>query len=623
MRLAVWGSISLTIVYISSNSHAAVLQTWQNSTLSVPAAGLVSASLTGATNLAGSNLLLSVVMSGTLHGGHASLRISERWMQHYGFPTIFQDGAAYTIVPRPDGSVVVSGPSNGSGTGDDFATVCYASDGSPVWTNRYDGPNHGSDSAYVLATDTNGNVWVAGQSMRYATNSTLTDAVVIKYATNGIPLWTNIYNSFQTNGSAAGAIRVDRQGNAYVWISAAYWEGYSGTHIEEAIIKYDASGNAEWTNHYFAAAPDSGNGLHGCIHMALDNAGNLFVAGDTGSQHMRTGHSVIKFDGDGIPIWTNHHPFEPYSSLESLSVDHSGNPLVTGETFGLVGDSYVNYFVMKLSQTGDTLWTNRLAGPLYDGGSVPCTMSDPVGNVFLIGGTPGSLPGLYRILKISSDGVPLWTNQNANFSTTNGAIHDAAVDIAGNLYMTGHVPATNGERDWITMKFSGNGEALWTNRFNGTANQEDIASALAVSSAGEVYVTGRTELQNGKRAFATLKYADLLFYSPPKDFTGVDTITCTLTDYLGNSATGTVDVIVSPGAFGFTVRTNATRMTSLGLHLKVEGTPGTNAVILEASADSITWQPLSTNTPVQGSIQLIDSSAFNSPRRFYRAIQSQ
>ena len=349
--------------------------------------------------------------------------------------------------------------------------------------------------------------------------------------------------------------------------------------------------------------------------MTLDKAGSLFVAGGTGRPSYHTGDSIVKFTDDGTPVWTNYHPFGFVFLFSRLSVDQEGHVIATAESPA--------YVVMKCSKEGVSLWTNALVRPLYSGGGVPQTRIDPAGNVFLIGGSPGASLGLYQILKINSAGIPLWTNLNANFGTTNSIIGASAVDNAGNLYLTGSAPANNGERDWVTMKFSGDGQLVWSNRFNGTADQEDIPLAIAVSPTGELYVAGRSEGQNGRSDFATVKYADSLFYSPPKDFVGVDTITYSLTDHLGNSTTESVDILVLPGAFHFDLSPTATRMTCAGMVLQLHGAPRNNPVVLEASPDTVWWQRIATNTPVQGSVQFLDSSVTNVAKRFYRVSQEQ
>ena len=602
-------TILLAAIILAKVAEAGPLATVRNSTLSVPTANLVATGLPGATNLVGSNFLLSAVQANTLQGSQASVKNSQQWLQSYGFSSPNQDSAPYAIAVRSDGGVVVSGPSSGTSGNTDFATVCYAGNGTPLWTNRFDGTGHGFDTSRFLAVDTNDNVWVTGDSMRYATNSTLTDVVTIKYASNGVPVWTNRYNSFETNGAYPTGLVADSAGNAYLGAWGSYWVGFSGTPVEDALVKYDANGNIAWSKHYFAASFNSFQGLYGFGPMALGGTGNLFVAGTSGG-------SVVGFGADGSAIITNNFSQQIIADLDLLTVDHEDNVIVTGSRWRSNSTLYVT---MKFTPTGGPLWTNELPGPVYNGGNVPRTLVDPSGDIRLIGGAPGSLPGIYHILKISGAGVPLWTNQNANFGLTNSTVEDAAIDNAGNLYLTGFTPAANGKRDFVTLKFSSDGHLVWSNRFDGPLNRDDIAFGIAASSAGEVYIAGRSEGLNGKRDFATIKYADVLFYSPPKAFIGTDTITVTLTDSLSHSSTGTVNVVVAPGAF----QLGSATKTPGGMLLQVDGAPGTKAIVLESSVDTAVWQPISTNAPSQGSVQFLDSAATNQIRRFYRVVQEQ
>jgi hypothetical protein len=601
-------------------AQTAPLTTPQNSTLSVPAASIAATGLPGSTNLTGSIFMLSTVMSSTAHGGSASLVNSQQWVRRYTAGPSSSHNAGYATSLRGDGSVVVAGPSVAPTTDYDFVTLAYAADGTPLWTNRYDGPAHATDLAYNVATSGSGEVWVAGSSMRYATNYELTDVAVVKYASNGVPLWTNRYNSFDTNGASPSALAVDAAGNAYVALSSAYWSGsgYGGTPVEDAIIKYDPQGNTVWTKHFLYSAPYSDGGVHGVKAMALDGAGNLLVAGENA-----LGTSIVKYSGDGTALWTNSDSLMFMNGLTLLSVDRQGSPILTVEL--TTGSPASTYVVMKRSADGASLWTNTLTGPLYDGGDVPQTVLDPAGNVFLLGATAGAAsPGSYQVMKMSSAGVPLWTNQNIVLGPTNCMIGTAAVDSAGNLYLTGRVPSpANGYADVLVFKYSGDGQPIWTNRYDGTASLDDYPFGLVVDGAGNIYVTGQSERSLDNWDLPTVKYADVLLYTPPRDFMGTDNITYTLTDTLGNSATGSVQVLVGPNSFHFTLSPGATRLTPGGLLLQLDGAPGTNVVVVEASTNLTYWQPILTNTPANGTVQLLDSSAPNLPKRFYRAVQQQ
>jgi len=615
------GVVLLLTTHCLPIAQSAQFVTLQNSTLSIPATSVAAAAVPGPTNLVGSNLMLSAVAPGTQEGGRASLVNASQWIRRYNGGLASSQNTPLGMAIRNDGSVVVAGYSYSPGTDYDFATVSYAADGTALWTNRYDGPGHGADFARLITANPSGDVWVVGESMREAINWELTDVAIIRYGSNGVPLWTNRYSSFETNGAYPLGLAADSAGNVYVAQTGTYWRSSVGSPIEDSITKYDALGNVVWTRHYLRTAPDSGQGLHDLGPMALDDAGNLFVGGSSGMEYYTSGSSIVKFASDGTALWTNYHSFGLMAGINLLSVDRQGNVIATGEAFHLSTNSYV---ILKCLKDGASLWTNVLAGPRYDGGNVPRTLPDPFGNVLLVGGRPGASPGRYQILKIGSNGIPLWTNQHADFGVTNSLIQDAAVDTAGNLYLAGAAPTPNGGHlDYVTIKYSVDGRPLWTNLFNGGANLDDVPFALSVDGAGNVYVAGTSESQAGQQDFATIKYAAVLFYYPPKDFAGSDAITCIVTDASGNYATGSVEILVARGAFQFNLSPGVATSTPAGIQLQLQGGAGTNAVVLEASQDLSSWKRILTNAPDHGAVHFSVPYDPSQPRQFYRALQEQ
>lgn len=594
---------------------AAPVVTSRNSTVSVPTAQIATNTFPWSTNLVGSNFMVSSVAPSTPNGGRATLVSSLQWLGQYhaGF-----DDGAYTMMLRTDGSVVAAGYIRDFATSSDFALVCYSRDGTALWTNRYDGPAHGADYGRYIGTTPAGEVWMVGESSRQP-DFIPSDIVLIKYASNGAPLWTNRFASFETNSSYPGGLRVDASGNAYVLEHTTAWMGGSGIPVGEALTKFDSSGNGVWTKRYPANGPDSGLGIFDPSLLTMTAEGQLIVAGSSGRPHYTTGTSIMRFSEDGTALWTNYQPFANSFMPRTIRMDQPGNIIIAGDSTR----NGTSYEIRKLSSAGASLWSNQLPGPIYSGGSVPEALPDRQGNIFAIGGSPGKSTGFYDIVKFNSQGLALWTNQNVHFGSTNGQFRTASLDNAGNLWLQGNV-RTDGQTDYeiVVLKFSNDGSPLWTNRFNGTAGLNDIGHAMVLDTQGSVYVSGQSYPAPGLSDFVTLKFADNLIYVPPQNFTGTDTLTCTLTDHLGHSATGAVSVLVLPTSFTFNLSQPFNWMTATGLHLNLSGFPGTNGVVLEASSNFISWERIFTNTPNAGAVEFLDPAATTQARRFYRAFQA-
>ena len=88
---------------------------------------------------------------------------NELWNAHYdGSGGGFDE--AFAIALGQDGSVFVTGGSEGENGDDDYATLRYAADGNELWVARYDGPGQDYDDAYAIALSPEGDVVVTGAS---------------------------------------------------------------------------------------------------------------------------------------------------------------------------------------------------------------------------------------------------------------------------------------------------------------------------------------------------------------------------------------------------------------------------------------------------------------------------
>lgn len=577
--------------------------TIQNTNLFFAATDLTTYGVAGLTNAA-PNLTISSVSPTSTQQGSLSLVTTQAWERRYDGPGHWTDNAIRVVVDGMQ-NVIVAGYSLGSTY--DFVTIKYASDGTPLWTNRYDGPAHLDDYARCLAVDASGNVYATGTSE--VTNNTW-DLVTLKYSADGNLLWASRYNRYGTNYCDTGGLAVDIAGNAFVTANIFYADTAFIT------VKYDPQGNAVWTNYY----KGSSNGYDYPLTVAVDNSGNIFVTGNSDmGQQTETAYTTLKYAPDGTTLWTNRYVNGWTTIPRTMTLDRNGNVIVTGD----VASQNSLYATVKYSNDGIPLWTNLAPTPNYQGGDVPRVVADVAGNVFMTGGSPGanSYNADFTTVKLSASGVPLWTNRFFEVNSNNPAPAGTAVDSAGNFYFAGHAGGPGGTNiDYVTVKYAAIGNSLWTNRYDGvTPNSEDWPNDIAVDHAGNVYVTGLSGGFSGD--FATVKYSDYICYTPPTNFVGTDTFTFTAVDSFGNGTTGTVIVVVSPTNLQFNTSVSPLRFDALGMRLQVDGARGTNKVIIYASTNLVYWEPILTNQPAFGSVQFIDFTATNMQRRFYRAVQ--
>ncbi len=370
---------------------------------------------------------------------------------------------------------------------------------------------------------------------------------------------------------------VDGSGNVVV---TGFSDG-GGTQFDYATIKYSSAGMPLWTNRYNGPA-NSADAGHA---VAVDGDNNVIVTGHSysGGSSSSDDFATIKYSSGGVPLWTNRYngPANNLDTARAVAVDGSNNVIVTGESIG--SGSQYDYATIKYSSAGVPLWTNRYNGP-GNGGDWPQAVAvDGSNNVIVTGYSEGSGTGEdCATIKYSSAGLPLWTNRYDGPDHQKDDANAVAVDGGNNVIVTGYSSDSAGWYDYVTLKYSGAGVPLWTNRYNGPADDDDVARAVAVDRSGNVVVTGYSYNNNsgGNQDFATIKY----FCVPSPLMTGLN-----LTN---GAAKLRVDEVFQPGT-----------------------------LVIEASTDLAGWAPLWTNTTPTNVLFYTDQTATNFPRRFYRAFQ--
>ena len=233
------------------------------------------------------------------------------------------------------GPLTTSANSANSGTADTFVTK-FDSTGQEEWT-RQAGPMV-ADGGLDLTVDTSGNVYVSGfvsgQIDSSATHAGAQDAFVTKLDTDGALVYNEQFGG--ASDDQATAVAVDSAGNVFV----AGTTGSNGY-----LRKYDDSGGTPSLT-YDQDLGDLGT-EYGVTAIALDSAGDVFVAGYTTNAALdtvQTAHSggtdgfIYKIQDDtssAAPQWVTYVGTADTDKIQGLSIDTATNEMyVTGETTG-------------------------------------------------------------------------------------------------------------------------------------------------------------------------------------------------------------------------------------------------------------------------------------------------
>ena len=409
-----------------------------------------------------------------------------------------------------------------------------------AWVARYNnGITNGTNQAVKMALDSAGNIYVTGFSQN--ANSNL-GYVTIKYAPNGSQLWASRYDSTNYPSATPTGLVLDNSNSVIITGDAL-------------TVKYDPNGNQLWTapysgtalavdssaniyvtgfgtnfntvklspggsNVWFATYVDIGPTLSQVI--LVDGNTNVYVAGsDTDSSYGQGGViegyyarlAIVKYDFNGNQLWmaANSQGGVPISAVQigGAALDSANNLYLVADF-----DPYIEHYVLfKYSATGTLGWTAFDPGP-DAAADVPHGLAlDKFGNVFVTGQSVYIAPNYayatfeYGTYKANAGGSWVWTNTFPLVPDEASVATAIAVDSAINSYVTGYSPGTNSWNDIVTIKYGPNGNQIWLQRYHGPGNGNDAGNAIAVDNKGNVYVTGYETTAAGGTEMVTIKYS--------------------------------------------------------------------------------------------------------------------
>ena len=310
--------------------------------------------------------------------------------------------------------------------------------------------------------------------------------------------WVARYNGPGNDFDGAVAIVLDSSGNVYVTGESVG----AGTGADYVTIKYNTSGQEEWVARYDGGLGDAATA------MAIDSPGNVYVTGQSWSAKTSNyDYATVKYNADGQEQWVARYdgPANDYDYPTKIAVDSSGNVYVTGESTGLAGDW--DCTTIKYDSGGQQEWVVRYNGPANDNDWGTGIAVDKSDNVYVTGGSVvAGIFSEYITIKYNFAGQQQWVAHYHGTGNGNDTATALAIDSSGNIYVTGSSFNSNNNFDCVTIKYDPAGQETWAARYDGPIHLDDLGYAIAIDNSDNVSVTGAGAVSFNEFNYLTIRY---------------------------------------------------------------------------------------------------------------------
>ena len=411
------------------------------------------------------------------------------------------DWATDLVINPTNGNIYVTGRSKNIDY--DYATVCYNASGVLQWATIYDNAI-GDNRATNIGIDTAGNLYVTGQSDVGATIVNY-DITTLKYNSAGVQQWISTYSGAALNDDIPSGFYVSGAGNVFV-TGSTDTDATLNVSNNYITLKYNTTGTLQWSQNYTSTS--SSNDVPKAI--VEDAFGNVIVTGSTETIPQKDG-LTIKYNSTGVAQWTKffNEVGDNSDKPTAMAMDAAGNTFVAGSVVEYGTDK--NFALQKIDSNGNTLWVKTINGTAAGSSdSAEDVIIDNTGTYIYVAGythNKGTATD-FTVAKYDQLGNLIWVNKY-DYVTESDRAFSIGLDSNNNVYVTGRSDSDKSNLitndDILTLKYNSDGIFQWAIRYNGTSDLSDTGSVIKVTSAGNIYVAGKsTNLTNSD--YIILKY---------------------------------------------------------------------------------------------------------------------
>ena len=368
---------------------------------------------------------------------------------------------------------------------------------------RYNSPGSpGDDIDYVeaIAMDGAGNVYVSGTSSRNAQLDY--DYATVKYAAaDGTQLWAKRYGGLGSYEyvKAMALFSDSADGNLYVYVTGESKIAANSSDWDFAVVKYDAADGAESSAETYN---NMGSSHSQAVDMEVDDSGNVYVTGVTDIGDNNTNCLTAKYGPNGAVLWESPYSStaegESSDSCEAIVVGSSENVFITGTAKTLLGGSdcvTIQYNAETGVEEGTAIYDEENQDTCVDIGTF-VDGDDGKEYVYVVGTIGSSSEDYYVVIKYDEDLNQQWKRTFSHHSSFHSYPSALAVNAQGNVYVTGKSENDEGIYPYFvysTVKYDKAGNEIW---YKGYGNIVSLATeagheaqAIVVDGSGNVYVT--------------------------------------------------------------------------------------------------------------------------------------
>ena len=131
-------------------------------------------------------------------------------------------------------------------------------------------------------------------------------------------------------------------------------------------------------------------------------------------------------------------------------------------------------------------WVERYASELQASNDLANAIAiDRANHIYVAGISDATYTGGdFTLVKYTEDGETLWTSR---FECAPNSYNEAtaiAVDTAENVFLTGYGYSSARNADCFTVKFDRNGAEQWRSKYGNAAESTDVATSIALDASG-------------------------------------------------------------------------------------------------------------------------------------------